>query len=561
MSGVGAFIYHEEEERNKDTLMHFREQLNIQLTRTAPKLTVSTQIQGMFEKNATRTQRTTARGEKQVELSARGNNILQPGTNLRTDFTWTPSPRNQYSAFLTYQYGYDSSDNTMVNSKLDKSMNFSIEAAQQMRRLHQHGATAGWRSNHLLGSGRRQILTSGMWRGTFQTQETQWTEAEFFVDSTYDGGSSFLCYRLTPRNYTNEGTVTASFRDSVLNGVHQLLLEPGIRTRIVETLEYNSGTSSEDMINWRDSTRLRENFDFVTVQIEPQLRLEYRYRSLLVSADYYLQFYSRKLTSQLHTQAPEWLPLLVNGRSFVEWMPVSRHRLTLGTTLSVSRPSYVQTCWYERQGADPTQLFQGNPLLLPTRTVSADFSWRLYLGMFRLTIGTTYAFRLNEVEQYFLEGEIDGENYRIFSWINTAYGHTFTQNVQLGWNGQVLSSSLSVNYEQKKQKALIAQTERKSNNWVLMANISARLGKGWTFSADGSYMGDIETFYSLTKKYYTVNSRITKEFNNFSLYLEGRDLFDTPIVTEFFSQDLSVRWIEESHLNRRLFLLGFTWKF
>ena len=123
------------------------------------------------------------------------------------------------------------------------------------------------------------------------------------------------------------------------------------------------------------------------------------------------------------------------------------------------------------------------------------------------------------------------------------------------------SSSLSVNYEQKKQKALIAQTESKSNNWVLMANISARLGKGWTLSADGSYMGDIETLYSLTKKYYTVNSRITKEFNNFSLYLEGRDLFDTPIVTEFFSQDLSVRWIEESHLNRRLFLLGFTWKF
>lgn len=561
VSGFGAFLQRETNDQDGDTLLHFREQLIVQLTRTAPKLTVSTRVQGLFESNETRTQRTTVRNEKQVELSGRGSKMLQPGTNLRTDFTWRPSPRHQYSAFLTYQYGYDNYDNMSANSTLDTSLNFSIDAAREVRKIHQHGATAGWRSNRELGSARRQIVTSGVWRGTFRLQESQWSKGRFFVDSTLEGGSDFLGYRLTPRTFTNDGTVTISFRDSLLNDTHRLLLEPGFRTHLVETREYNSGASSDDMITWRDSTRLREDFDFVTVQFEPQLRLEYRYKSLLVSADYYLQFYGRQLTSQLHSQAPEWLPVLVNGRSFVEWMPEANHRLTLGNTLSVSRPSYIQTCWYDRQGADPTQLYQGNPYLLPTRTISTDLGWRLRLGRFRLTTGTTYAFRLNEVEQYFLEQEIDGNDYKVFSWINTAYGHTFIQNVQLGWNGQVLSSNLQVNYEQRKRTALLAQTESKSNTWTLMADISVRLGKGWTFSADGSYIGDIENLYSLTKKHFTVNSRIAKEFKNFSLYLEGRDLLDMPIVTEYFTQDLSVRWIEVSRLNRRIFLLGLTWKF
>ena len=562
VSGCGAFIHRETEEQDGDTLTHFREQVNLQLIRTAPKLSVSTQVQGRFEKNATLTRRTTAREEKQVELSARGSKILQPGTNLRTDLTWRPSPRHHYAAFLAYQYGYDKSDNTTANSMLDTALNFSIDAAQEVRKLHQHGATAGWRSNHELGSARRQILTSGQWRGTFRTQESEWTKARFFViDSTQEGGSDYLIYRLTPRNYTHDGTVTASFRDSLWNGTHRLLLEPGIRARIVETREYNSGAFTEDGINWRDSTRLRENFDFVTLQFEPSLRLEYRYESLLASADYSLQVYGRQLTSQLHSQELEWLPVLVNGRSFVEWTPGTSHRLTLGTTLSVSRPSYIQTCWYDRQGADPTQLIQGNPQLLPTRTVSTDFSWQWRLGRFRLTTGTTYAFRLHEVEQYFREQVIEGTNYTVFSWINTANGYTFIQNVQLGWNGQFISSSLLVNYEHRQQKAQTAQTESKSNNWVLVADITARLGKGWTFSADGSYRGDIETLYSLTKKYYTVNSRITKEFKNITLSLEGRDLLDMPVVTEFLSQDQSVCWIEESHLNRRIFQLGFFWKF
>ena len=375
-----------DEDTVKDTLFHLREQVFVQLARTTPTFSFSTQAQGVFVKNETQTLRTTFRGKQEMEMFGRGNNFYQPGSSIRSDFNWRPSPKNQYTAFLTYQYGYDHTDNLTARLSADTLNAFHLKAAQEEKRVHRHTATAGWRATHQLVSPHMMLLTAGDWRASFVDQTSTWTKGDFtFVE---DNTNSYSLYRLMPQTGSNEGTVSISLRDTLLRSEHGLTIEPGLRFRLSETRDENSGSTYVDETHWRDSTRLHEDFDFVTLQLDPQFRLEYRYKSLRLSADYSLQFYSRQLTSQLYYQRLEWQPLLVVGRSFADWTPAPGHQLTLGNTLSVTRPSYLQTCWYDRQGEDPSQLFRGNPGLRPARSISTDLTWRFRRGNFNLTANT-----------------------------------------------------------------------------------------------------------------------------------------------------------------------------
>ena len=548
-----------DEDTVKDTLFHLREQVFVQLARTTPTFSFSTQAQGVFVKNETQTLRTTFRGKQEMEMFGRGNNFYQPGSSIRSDFNWRPSPKNQYTAFLTYQYGYDHTDNLTARLSADTLNAFHLKAAQEEKRVHRHTATAGWRATHQLVSPHMMLLTAGDWRASFVDQTSTWTKGDFtFVE---DNTNSYSLYRLMPQTGSNEGTVSVSLRDTLLRSEHSLTIEPGLRFRLSETRDENSGSTYVDETHWRDSTRLHEDFDFVTLQLDPQFRLEYRYKSLRLSADYSLQFYSRQLTSQLHYQRLEWQPLLVVGRSFADWAPAPGHQLTLGNTLSVTRPSYLQTCWYDRQGEDPSQLFRGNPGLRPARSISTDLTWRFRRGNFNLTANTVYDYRKAEFERIFYDREIDGNTYKVFTWLNTYYGHLFTQRMQLGWNGRFLSSSLQVNYQQRQQRHPETKARKNSNNWELFAEITGRPGNGWTLSLNGSYKGDIETLYSLIEKHYIANALIRKDFKRFSLYLEGRDLLDRPITTHFYSQDNTEEWEETVYRNQRIFLLGFSWRF
>ena len=186
--------------------------------------------------------------------------------------------------------------------------------------------------------------------------------------------------------------------------------------------------------------------------MEPQLQLEYRYSSLRFLIDYSMQFYARKLSSQLCDQKLEWLPVDVIGRSFVEWAPSASHLLTLGSSLSLKRPSFLQLCWYNRQGSDPSQLIHGNPDLLPSRTVSNNLTWRFGKGRFGLTTVTTYDYLTRKFEQVFNNQKIDGMDYSIFSWINSDYTHSLSQSLQLSWKGRIVTANVQAIYQHKWMK-------------------------------------------------------------------------------------------------------------
>ena len=190
-------------------------------------------------------------------------------------------------------------------------------------------------------------------------------------------------YRLNSRTNEQEGTLSVSYRDSLIKSEHNLTIEPGVKVRLSGTWSDNGDAVNMGNDTWRDSTGIHEDFDYSTVQLEPRLQLEYRYSSLRLSADYSLQFYGHRLSSQLRDQSMKWLPTAVIGRTSVEWAPSTSHLLTLGSSLSVMHPDYQQLSWYVWQSTDPTDLIQGNPDLLPSRSVSTDLTWRVSLSIWK----------------------------------------------------------------------------------------------------------------------------------------------------------------------------------
>ncbi|MBQ6178350.1 MAG: outer membrane beta-barrel protein [Bacteroidales bacterium] len=84
-----------------------------------------------------------------------------------------------------------------------------------------------------------------------------------------------------------------------------------------------------------------------------------------------------------------------------------------------------------------------------------------------------------------------------------------------------------------------------SHRWIIRAGVGVHPGHGWDFAADGTYQGNIVTFYSILKEYITVNARVSKQFKRITLTLEGRDLLDRKRVVQFFSQDMVDSWEEE----------------
>ena len=100
-----------------------------------------------------------------------------------------------------------------------------------------------------------------------------------------------------------------------------------------------------------------------------------------------------------------------------------------------------------------------------------------------------------------------------------------------------------------------------NSDWRLWADATLTLPKNWKVSADMNYRSNVATFFTIFKQYCELNARVQKEFKRFTLYLEGRDLLDTPSETSFESEETQEFWIEEVRNNRRFFILGAKWKF
>lgn len=537
-----------------DTLNHVRGEAALQLGYRSPKFSFSTQMKGQWTGKGTLFDRSSVTGEEKLDLKYRRTELRQPSGSWRSDFQWKPSERNQYSMFILYQMERDKTHGESFDYKMDlekdetEDYRFSLEERHHWK----HTAQTGWRSTHNWPDRRLTLLTQLDGTTRLHKRHSVWEEQAM---------NRSRSYLLTPQSDYHEGKAMILLRNDDFLGVPTLRAEGGLQVRSAYTEDRNAGMTQIAPDVWRDSVRLKEQFNHLALWIEPGVNADYRPGNWHLRAEGVLQWYGEQLTDERHFRDIAWERPAPVGKLLAEWTPSKVHRLSLQSAHSIQQPTYLQRCWFERQNANADQLFRGNPALEAIRIHEVNLIYTLRIDRFQASSQSRLTYRRFEVEQTFSKEMIDARNYTVFTWLNTAYKEVFSQVLTAGWTGPVFSADARVNYAQTKQLSATREHELRTHHWELSANAVLKPGKGWTFSARGSYIGDVQTLYSLLQGYCTLNARIEKAFKKVTVFVEGRDLLDQPVGREFISQDRTEHWVESEYLNRRVFLAGFTWDF
>jgi len=493
------------------------------------------------------------------------NEELPVNAQYRSDIMWRPAPGHRLTFWARYNLNYKKSNNLTYRAG-SKSLKESL--SQEAPVTWEHTAATGFRSTNELGRPRRVLTSEFSFNMNDKKQETMYTTLGYQPGEDEEEDVWLTCYKITPHSRISTFNGTLHYRDSLLTGrPARLMVNPGLRFTGIKSLHDNSGatldvekTTIEEFV-WRDSTQIREWFHFASLDFQPYLVADLSWKSLRVHVDYALSFYGRRLTDSTHTQKFKWQGPLPVGNGRIEWRINPQHRLSLSNELSLKHPTYLQVCWFDRSGGYIEQLYRGSEALRSTRTrlnkLSYDFTYKRFVA----TSAFSFSRRLDEIEQTWFKEEIDNRKYKVFTWLNGADSRIMSATQRLGWRGNILTANIGVDYNYTIRVWRDSDKIKKSNDWRLTADISAHLKKGWTLSADMKYQSAVATFFALFKQYCVLNTRAQKEFKHFILSLEARDLLDMPVEAEYISEDQKEAWTEKTLHNRRLILLGFSWKF
>jgi hypothetical protein len=529
-----------------------------------------TRLDGKWEPKTTDNTRLAYKNER-LGLVYKAATTRPLSTSIRSDFVWTPSPDRNYSAWILYQYKNDRAFNHSMNfdGDVEDLQRFSYYYEEPV--MDEHKVETGARISHSFNDGRSILHGSVVFQSSGSQRVNTWT---VFKTDPGDGGTVVededmqgyaWRYRITPgsRDFNLDGDI--HLQQTLLDQDVKLTLTPGARVSTKHALDQNSGATQislyDDEEVWKDSTRLRETFDYLSVWAEPYVAADFKWKNVEAHANYAGQVYARRLNDDTH-----WQPLKVKGfypvgRANVRWTLSPMHSFNLTNQLSVSHPDYLKICWYDRTAGYLDQLYRGNEQLLSPTTrlygLEYEFKYKRFLSQFAVS----YKRVVNEIDQTWTNEEIDGRQYKVFHWLNSSNSRSVGLTQKLGWRGKVIVANAGVTYNQSRRRAKDSDKVKNSFDWRLNADVTAFLGKGWSIGADARYQSKVATFFTIFKEYCELNVRIQKDFKKFTLYLQGRDLLDQPRETSFESEELQEFWVEEVRSNRRIYVLGAKWKF
>ena len=530
----------------------------------------STRLDGKWEPKTTDNTRFAYKKEK-VGIVYKAATTRPLSTSIRSDFVWTPSPGRDYSAWILYQYKNDRAFNHSINfdGNVEELQSFSYYYEEPV--MDEHKVETGARFSHRFNGGRSILHGSVVFQSAGSQRVNTWTvfktdpgEGATVIEDDEVEGYAWR-YRITPgsRDFNLDGDF--HLQQTLLDQDVKLTITPGARLSTKHALDQNSGATQISLYDeeevWKDSTRLRETFDFLSLWAEPYMAADFKWKNVEAHANYAGQIYARRLNDDTH-----WQPLKVKGfypvgRANVRWTLSPMHSFNLTNQMSVSHPDYLKICWYDRTAGYLDQLYRGNEQLLSPRTrlygLEYEFKYKRFLSQFVVS----YKRVVNEIDQTWTNEEIDGRQYKVFHWLNSSNSRSVGLTQKLGWRGKVIVANAGITYNQSRRRAMDSDKVKNSFDWRLNADVTAFLGKGWSVGADARYQSKVATFFTIFKEYCELNVRIQKDFKKFTLYLQGRDLLDQPRQTSFESEELQEFWIEEVRSNRRIFVLGAKWKF
>ena len=562
----------EDEDLVPKVIYHELGQTTLKLNYKNPRLQWSQLLEGKIEHKSTDNChlafKTDEKGsEESFDMNAiiKMNEEIPFSAQYRSDVTWRPVPGQQFVFWARYNFNFESSSNLTYRAGW-KSQKESM--SQEAPFTWEHTANAGVRTSHELGLPRRLLSTEFSYDLNDKQQQTVYTTIGVQPGDTPEEDDAWLtCYKLTPHSSSATYKAVIHYRDSLLNGSQaRLMVNPGLRLTAIRSLHDNSGytldpDSSIENPVWRDSTQIREWFHFASLDFQPYLVADLNWKKIRVHLDYALSLYGRKLTDSTHNQKFNWQDTHPVGSGSIDWRIHPRHKLTLSNKLTLKHPTYLQICWFDRSGGYIEQLYRGSESLRSTRTDEYKLAYDFNYERFVSTTSFAYSWRFDEIEQTWFKEEIDNRSYKVFTWLNGADSRIQNISQKFGWRGKMITANVGVEYNYTVRTWRDMDKVKISNDWRLTADIAARLKDGWTLSADLKNQSAVATFFALFKQYCVLNAKIQKDFKRFSVFLQGRDLLDKPVESEYLSEDENEYWVESTLHNRRLVLLGFSWKF
>lgn len=544
-----------------------------QLNYKTDKFSWGTTLNGKWEPNTTDNTRVAYKKER-LGVTYKSASTRPLTISLKSDFVWKPAADRNYSSWILYQYKGDRGQNHSLNYDGKEDEPDKISYNYEVPVLNEHKVETGLKTFRNFNSG-RSILQSSL---TFQAISSKKVNTWIVFKTENKGGSGAAVnvddltgyawkYRITPSSLDFNLDGDIHLQRTVLDDATKLKFTPGFRFSSKQAIDQNSGATRINVTQenveeaWRDSTRLRENFNYLSILADPYLTADFKWKKLEARIDYACQFYARRLNDDTHRQPLKIKGMYPVGKANLKWIISPQHSLNLTNQMSVAHPDYLKICWYDRTAGYLDQLYRGNEELLSPFTNRYGLEYDLTLNRFSARTSVTYTHVMNEIDQTWTNEEIEGRQYKVFLWMNSSNSDAIGITQKLGWKGKVITANLSVTYNQTRRASTRTDAVKNSIDWRLNADITARLGRGWSIGSELKYQSKMKTFYTVLSEYGELNAHVQKDFKRISLYLRGRDLLDRAVTTSFESEELQEYWVEEVRKNRRIVVIGAKWKF
>ena len=480
-------------------------------------------------------------------------------SQIRSEVAWNLGPGRSITAWG--QYHFDGSYAFNVNTVFDQDLNMGAYA--DMRKSWNHNMGTGMNFTLRMDSPRRVLAGSFTYGHVSRRQSTEY----YTVDMSDEENLWADVFRLTPRAITDQFNAVLHFKDSLLTGKVKLVLDPGLRMTGSRSFNENSGATASGYLEgkedyqWRDSTEIRELFNFLSLDTEPYLAADLITKHLRIHADYALKLYARELNDDIHKEGLHFMRPDLVGKSSINWKIASDHNVSLANSLSVRYPTYLQVCWFDRSGGYIDRIYRGNPQLKPNKRHSYNFDYTFNHKQFTSSSSVSFSHSRNEIVQTWFREEIDGREYQVFTWVNGAESKTLGLSQDFEWDGDIFMAGLGAEYNRSWRKRQESDKVSKSDDWNFHANAGVNMGKGWRADANVQYQSAVTSFFALFSDYCLLNAKVSKSFKNLTIYLEGRHLADKPENVRVESEDGNHINVEMSYLNRRVIILGCKWRF
>jgi len=500
---------------------------------------------------------------KKADLSADMVRNLTFGTGVH--FQWTPSEGNTFK--VSYSYTNDRATplaaSVVTDEISDKKADRDISFKETDNRFNSH--KAGINYTHKFDRKGRMLEFIATFKSADDDKLSSWTlgkgEGDLSKIKLGDIKNVTITrqYRNIPSSEDMQIITSVKYAENAIFGVKDLDMDATLLYDFSELRDHQASENFKET-QWVDSVEVREDFIFRTARLIPMLHINYKVWKYEIDASYSPEYYAHKLDSdkkkgKIDNDVVSHFFSINN--TLVPW---EGHEFKLGGNRSEIRPGYLEICWFPRQSPQyANEIYQGNEKLLPTICADAYFSYKYTFKRFSTLLDIGHNYTRRKIEQTYNNDVIDGREYRIFTWINGGRSHETNVVVKLSWNGKQLSATTRarLNYYHGTNDS---GDETHSGDYNISGDIKYRL-KTWTFSADAAYQSDRQRNYNTLGEIIKCNARISKSFGKFGIYLQGHDLFDSPIVLITKSEDGSGTRYEQTRKNNRIFLLGLDWSF